>query len=164
MSCEKPVKKSGYVIDTNVLLVASGKANHVTDGCVDNATKFLIGVKQSKSMTHLDSAGEILSEYLKKNQPFKNRKPGDEFLRYLINSSGDQRLVNRVELEKDETSNYLNFPSDPALTGFDEDDKKFIAVAIASNVDPEIVDAADSDWRDFEEALQRHITLKFLCK
>ncbi len=164
MSHEKPVKKSGYVIDTNVLLVASGKANHVGDECVNNATKFLIGVKQSKSAIYLDLAGEILSEYRKKNKPFENRKPGNEFLRYLINSMGNPRLVSLVELEKDEAGNYVDFPSNPALRGFDEDDKKFVAVAIASKADPEIADAADSDWKNFEKNLQRQVKLKFLCK
>jgi hypothetical protein len=162
---KKITKKSGYVVDTNVLCVASGKADHAEDECVENAVRFLFKIQESKSVVYLDEVGEIFSEYKKKNQPLgKNGKPGDQFLSYLIQSMGNKNLVKWVEANKDEEGNYSDFPLEEGLKKFDKSDRKFVAVAIASNKNPEILNAVDSDWKDFEAALKKYVKLKFLCK
>jgi len=50
---------------------------------------------------------------------------------------------------------FSEFPDNPELEGFDHSDRKFVAVAIASRVYPDIYNATDSDWYNFQEALER---------
>ena len=74
-------------------------------------------------------------------------------------------LVDFVRVEKDEQENHIDFPADPDLRKFDNDDRKFVAVAIASNREPEIVNAGDSrSWGNYKNSLQKYVKLKFLCK
>lgn len=51
------------------------------------------------------------------------------------------------------------------LENFDLTDRKFVAVALASGVDPPINNASDTDWWEFRDALARHrVTINFLCQ
>ena len=53
---------------------------------------------------------------------------------------------------------------DPALSSFDRDDRKFVAVAFASGTSPDIVNATDTDWWPPRYALQEQgIRVRFLC-
>lgn len=59
---------------------------------------------------------------------------------------------------------FENFPDDPELDDFDQDDRKFVAVALASGTNPEILNATDTDWWHYLEPLQQHgINIDFLC-
>ena len=59
---------------------------------------------------------------------------------------------------------FEEFPGAPSLAGFDMDDRKFVAVALASGTGPEILNASDTDWWDFREPLERHgVRVNFLC-
>jgi hypothetical protein len=108
-------KKLGYVIDTNVLCVASGMADHVENTCIINSVKFLQKTKTDAHIVYLDEAGEILSEYKNKNKPLgRNGKIGDQFLLYLIQNMGNKNLVKQVKIIKNE-ENYLDFPLDEDL-------------------------------------------------
>ena len=67
-------------------------------------------------------------------------------------------LVDGLEIEFDE------FPDDPALKRFDEDDRKFIAVARAHPDKPPILQAVDSKWLNFRDALhQKGVRVEDLC-
>ncbi|HSU82609.1 MAG TPA: hypothetical protein VLR69_09330, partial [Thermoanaerobaculia bacterium] len=53
---------------------------------------------------------------------------------------------------------------DPDLAAFDPSDRKFVAVAVASGEQPEILNASDTDWWHHREALSRHgVEVRFLC-
>jgi hypothetical protein len=59
---------------------------------------------------------------------------------------------------------FAEFPDDLALLAFAPSDKKFVAVALASRTNPPILNATDSDWRLFEQALQKHgVQVEQLC-
>ncbi len=59
---------------------------------------------------------------------------------------------------------YVDFPDDPDLAGFDLNDRKFVAVALASKLDPEILNASDTDWWIHRESLERNrVRIRFLC-
>ncbi len=61
--------------------------------------------------------------------------------------------------------NFEEFPDDPALTDFDDDDRKFIAVAYAHPDNPPILQAVDGKWRDFLDALhQNGVRVEYLCE
>ena len=52
----------------------------------------------------------------------------------------------------------------PSSPEFDRDDRKFVAVALASGTSPPIVNASDRDWWEHREVLQVHgIEILFLC-
>jgi hypothetical protein len=56
------------------------------------------------------------------------------------------------------------FPDDPDLAAFDPADRKFVALALASDSHPSILNAVDSDWWHFREALRRAgVEVMFLC-
>ena len=58
----------------------------------------------------------------------------------------------------------LEFPDDPALTGFDSSDRKFVAVAVASEIQPALLNATDTDWWEYRVELERHgVNVHFLC-
>ena len=62
-------------------------------------------------------------------------------------------------------SEFEEFPNDPALDGFDPDDRKFITVAVAHLEKPPILPAVDSQWWDFRDALRENgVTVEFICK
>ena len=51
------------------------------------------------------------------------------------------------------------------LEGFDPDDRKFIAVACAHPEKPPILQAVDSQWLDFRDALRENgVTVAFICE
>ena len=76
-------------------------------------------------------------------------------------------MVRRVSITRDEANDtFAEFPSDPSLTSFDHDDRKFVAVAIAAGTKrrPPILDASDSDYSHYREALERHgVVVEELC-
>jgi hypothetical protein len=50
------------------------------------------------------------------------------------------------------------------LADFDAPDRKFVAVAAAHADRPPILQAADSKWLDWQDALKEHgITVELLC-
>ena len=60
---------------------------------------------------------------------------------------------------------FEEFPDDPALNDFDPDDRKFIAVAAAHPERPPILQAVDSQWWDFRNALSRNgVIVEFICE
>lgn len=80
----------------------------------------------------------------------------------LIGESDSVRTVAIHPIQSGES--FAEFPADANLAGFDRADRKFVAVALASGDSPPIVNATDSDWWLFREALQRHgVQVEFLC-
>jgi hypothetical protein len=60
--------------------------------------------------------------------------------------------------------NFLEFPVDRALKNFDRSDRKFVAVALAHPERPPILQAVDSKWWGFKDALNRNgVRVEFLC-
>ena len=59
---------------------------------------------------------------------------------------------------------YDEFPGYEGLRGFDADDRKFIAVANAHEKRPAVLQATDSEWWGYRDAL-RHVGVRveFLC-
>lgn len=82
---------------------------------------------------------------------------------------GSQHLANpqrceRVPIRRDATGRFEPFPDDPALDSLDPPDRKFVAVALASDSRPPILNAVDSDWWHAKEALERAgVQVRFLC-
>jgi len=50
------------------------------------------------------------------------------------------------------------------LARFDRSDRKFVAVALASQLNPNVLNATDTDWWHYRECLAKHgVRVVFLC-
>ncbi|RUP28440.1 MAG: hypothetical protein EKK45_12535 [Curvibacter sp.] len=150
------------VIDTNVLLVANGQHDDVSEDCVAECVKRLRAI-QTIGVVVIDDAYRILGEYQNKTSLNPPRGVGDVFLKWLLRQTGSQQ-VEQVAIHETADNCFLEFP-DPALEPlFDAPDRKFAAVAHAHEEKPEIWQAADCKWLDWWPALRaKGIEVDFLC-
>ena len=113
----------------------------------------------------LDNGWIILGEYLRNLRSTGEPGAGDSFLRWILMNKDDRcDLVSITPVDGSENE-FEEFPNDLALDGFDPDDRKFIAVACAHPEKPPILQAVDSQWRDFRAALRRNgIIVEFICE
>jgi hypothetical protein len=147
------------VVDTNVGIVANGKDTNATMACRLAALDALASILNQGSIV-VDMAGEMQEEYRKYFSPSGQPGVGDRFFQtVLMNFAG---RVERVELEKGADGAFVDFPADGDLVGFDFSDRKFAAAARKLNVP--VLNAVDSDWLDYYEALLRNgIAVDFVC-
>ena len=69
-----------------------------------------------------------------------------------------------VSLTPDSVRTFAEFPADPRLAGFHDDDRKFVAVSVRHPGRPPILQALDSEWWGHREALDDNgVTVDFLC-
>ena len=141
------------VVDTNVAVVANGRITHADPECqlaCITTLKALI----KRGTTVLDAGGLILAEYRGRLQSSGQPGTGDAFYKYLVDHQyNSSRCMIVVITSDDVTGEFDHFPDDPALVGFDNDDKKFVATAIASGVNCPVINAVDTGWRDYEGPL-----------
>ena len=89
---------------------------------------------------------------------------GDEFMYWLFQNQYNGEVCERVHITPHPERKFVEFPEDPALTGFDPNDRKYVAVALASTNRPEILNAVDSDWYHFNSELSAAgLRIKQLC-
>lgn len=159
---------SAIVIDTNVLLVADGQANHMSPACTTECVNRLEKARASELVV-LDVQRIILDEYGNKLNPSK-RPPsaGSAFFKWLLENQCNPRHTSNVNLTPldRERTRFTEFPPDSALeAAFDKSDRKFVAAANAHPDEPPILEATDSKWLGWEAALKRHgIQLEVLCR
>lgn len=91
--------------------------------------------------------------------------PGDRFLQWLWRNQADERHCRKVAITPNDERGFDEFPDDPSLNGFDMDDRKFAAVAIAAGSSPKILNAADRrSWWEYRDELRQHgVEVDFLC-
>lgn len=159
---------SAVVIDTNVLLVADGKAGQMTSLCAAQCAHRLEAVRTG-GIVVLDQSWLILNEYQNKlNASGRPPTPGNLFLEWLLSNRCNSARVAHVVITPTnaEKTEFVEFPPDSALvSSFDPADRKFVAVAYAHHDKPPIVECADSKWLGWEAALLRHgIRLEVLCR
>jgi hypothetical protein len=159
------MKKASVVVDTNVALAADGKANQANRQCVLRCMQELVAIRNGRQML-LDDKGLILQEYLKQRPYGFPQSTGDAFLVWIFDNQANcahVRIVPVTPLNGDPRG-FAEFPEDAELMAFDEDDRKFVAVALASGNAPPILNATDTDWRIHQDALARNgVRVEFLC-
>lgn len=151
-----------HVIDTNVLSVANGAHTAAGPACKIKCVAFLVEVKQ-RGVVILDDARLILREYERNVQRGGQPRTGYQFYKWLRDTHARQKKV-VIHRKHGDQEDYIEFPSEPDLTGFDPADRKFVAVALASQHAPPIANATDRDWVTYYHALRRHgVAVHFLC-
>lgn len=152
------------IVDTNVILVANGQHQDVSPGCIARCTMKLQSIMQRERIA-LDDSFRILSEYQNKTQPKRGNRPGDAFVKWALRNNANLTKCDLVPLQEHPVRGFESFPDDDNLANFDEPDRKFVAVAAAHPTHPQILQAADSKWLDWEPALKRHgVEVDFVCR
>lgn len=153
------------VVDTNVPIVANGRADSANGGGIPSAAcrlaavNFLDGLLES-GQVFLDLAGEIQAEYRRYLNPAGQPGVGDRFYQELLRR-GPPR-VQYIELPKASDGSYEDYPKDRDLASFDPSDRKFVALSLRAKAP--VVVATDSDWVHHKAALTRNsVIIIFLC-
>jgi hypothetical protein len=157
-------RRTAVVVDTNVTVIANGKEN-VPLACSAACATALHDITKSAVLA-IDEGGLIFNEY-KGYLSFAGQPgAGDYFFKWLADNCYRPERVARVRLEPDakRPDEFAAFPADPELVAFDRSDRKFVAVALTHSERPPILNAVDSDWWDFREALKANgVAVQFLC-
>ena len=154
------------IVDTNVAWVARGHSEQASEDCVATCVERLEQINNDEMKLALDRERRIIDEYQALEQTGRFNI-GYQFYKWVeMNWTNPERcdLVEITPVDGLEI-NFEEFPDDPALTDFDDDDRKFIAVAYAHPDNPPILQAVDGKWRDFLDALhQNGVTVEYLCE
>lgn len=156
---------SFFVVDTNVPVVANGKTEHADPSCVITCINTLDDIREH-GIVILDDTMFILQEYMGNLSMSGQPGAGDIFMKWIWNVQADNRHCKLVRITPDETDSTIfdEFPKDARLINFDRSDRKFVAVALASGDNPEVLNAVDSDWANHFIALnEAGLNIKFLC-
>jgi len=152
------------VVDTNVPIAANQRAS-VSYTCALSCVTALHRIMKEGRVA-IDDGGRILREY--RNQLSGSGQPGvgDGFLKWLYTFQGhaDRCAWVSITPRANDPENFMEFPDHPHLKKFDPRDRKFVAVSAAHSERPPILQAADSKWWGWKEALREcKIEVCFLC-
>lgn len=151
------------VVDTNVPLVANGKAEQADLACEDACITKLIQI-QAEQRTLLDDKMSIMDEYRRNLSHSGQPGVGDAFFKWLWENQANEQHCRIVPLTIHSGRGFVEFPDDARLSSFDLADRKFAAVALASGTGPQVLNASDTDWWHNRRALAAHgIQIVFLC-
>ncbi len=157
--------RSAVVIDTNVLVVANRRNDQAGASCV-LACVDALETAQKRQVVCIDSGRRCFDEYFRNAHRSGEPGLGDAFIKWLWERQANPRCCEKVDItpKPGDADNFVEFPDDPELSGFDRSDRKFVAVARGSQNQPTILNATDTDWWHFNSALGRHgIRVQFLC-
>lgn len=168
---------NAVIIDTNVMVVANGKAAapQATEECVTLCRARLTEILRGSERILLDDKKRIIQEY-KNNLNEKGRGFGDRFWQELVrriwNPKDYPKKVIRARITplRGNGTDFEEFPNDDAsLKDFHKKDRKFVAVALAYQHDSgqrsPILKAEDSGWEEFRDALTTHgVPVDSICE
>lgn len=148
------------VVDTNVGVVA----NLQSEASSECALACVQALRELTENGHLlmDDGDLIFSEYRRHLSMSGQPGMGDAFIRWVHDHLHNAERCTRVRITPDDAS-FREFPAGQALEQFDDDDRKFVAVA-ACHDDAEILVALDRGWLRFQTALAGvGIAVRHLC-
>ncbi|MXW21353.1 MAG: hypothetical protein F4Z95_11155 [Gammaproteobacteria bacterium] len=159
---------SKCVVDTNVPKVAnlatqSDPESDFPETCVEACVDAVGHVVRTRGLI-LDAGNEIYDEYMG-NLAAWSQQPGvgDIFMKWVHDRRGSLNASQKVSITRNGDS-YDEFPHHDGLENFDISDRKFVAVSNAHPEKPAILQATDSKWWGWKEALKEcGIEVAFLC-
>lgn len=155
------------LVDTNVpktanLATQPDPDSDVSDACVLACIKAVEHVIKKRSLI-IDAGDEIFDEYRQQLSMRGQPGVGDIFMKWVHDNRWSLHDSQRVTITKNGDS-YDEFPAYDGLNEFDKSDRKFVAVANAHTNKPAILQATDSKWWGWKDALAEvGITIQFLC-
>lgn len=153
---------TAFIVDTNVPVTANRQSN-ASEECIKACAETLLEAREG--IIVLDDKFRILREYLRNRNP-SAPGAGDEFILWALNNRANPERCEIVQLtpKNGSENDFEEFPTDPDLAKFDPSDRKFVAVALASANQPEVLNATDTDWWHYREPLERNgVNIRFLC-
>jgi len=154
------------VVDTNVAVVANGRSKQALPNCVLSYVQRLQRIKEETDTLVLDDQRRIIREYQDNLRSEGQPGIGDAFLKWVLTNWKNSKRCELITLTQvgDDETDFQEFPSDLTLRSFDRSDRKFVAVALAHARHPSILQAVDSKWWGFKDALSRNgVNVEFLC-
>ena len=159
------------IVDTNVIAIANREGEHASLECIERCQQRLGQVLSSREKVVVDDRWRILGEYSRYVDTGARKWLGDIFVKTLLQNLNNPAICEMVHITPlaGNGTDFAEFPTDAALSTFDPDDRKFIAVACAyrqtSGQAATILLAIDSGWLDFVDALAVHgVAIDFLCE
>lgn len=155
------------ILDTNVPKIANLAVNPSTIpdnmiSCVSACIDAVEHVVKNGGLV-IDADNEIYTEYRKQLALRGQPGIGDRFMKWVHDNRGFFPDSDRVRITKN-GNDYDEFPKHAGLNDFDYSDRKFVAVANAHRDKPPILQATDSKWWGWKDALADvGITVNFLC-
>jgi hypothetical protein len=156
------------IVDTNVPATANLAVDPVSIdadklACVLACVEAIEDVVNRGGLV-IDAGDEIFDEYRANLSMAGQPGVGDRFLKWVHDHRWGFPDQDRVMIAQDGNS-YEEFPDHPGLADFDLSDRKFVAVANAHPDKPPILEATDSKWWGWKQALaEAGITVNFLCE
>ena len=157
------VVRTPLIVDTNVLIAANNMDPEwkvIASECANR----LNGITNSGRLC-IDSLGLILSEY-GNNLPSRSRKGfGDMFYLWIARNRTNAELCEHVVITPLDDQRFEECPAlEPEIDKIiDPSDRKFLAVAHAHAKKPPILQATDSKWIGWKDALaQAGLTIDFV--
>ncbi len=156
-----------FLVDTNVPKTAN--LGHVPDNIPHELTDCVLACVEAiehvvkKGGLVIDANGEIFDEYRQQLSMSGQPGIGDHFMKWVHDNQWSLPASDRVAITKSGET-YDQFPSHDGLNNFDNSDRKFVAVANVHPAKPAILQATDSKWWGWKDALvEANITVCFLC-
>lgn len=155
------------LVDTNVpktanLATQPDPESDVPDACVLACIEAVEHVIKKRGLI-IDSGDEIFDEY--RGQLSMKGQPGvgDRFMKWVHDNRWSLHDSQRVRITRNGDS-FDEFPTHDDLNNFDTSDRKFVAVANAHSNKPPILQAIDSKWWGWKDAMaEMGITVQFIC-
>jgi hypothetical protein len=155
--------RAPVVVDTNVPIVANGRHANASCDCVLRCIDALENATRDWRVL-LDEGGLILDEYRRALLSDRQPSVGRAFFKWLWDNQANEVVCRKVAITHDSHRVFAEFPDNPELSRFDRSDRKFVAVALASQESAVEINASDTDWRDFLAPLRKcGVCVRFLC-
>ncbi len=156
------------VVDTNVATTANAQNAGAPADCVAACARALEHTMKSGHVyiDHGGGASAIVAEYRRNLSAKGQPGPGDAFLKWLLIHEWSDQRVTRVCITPKacDPEDYEELPAPSDGTVYDRSDRKFLAVAAAHPEHPAILQAFDSKWWGWREALSAAgVRIEFLC-
>jgi len=152
------------LVDTNVAVVANFQHENAQPDCVIASIDALSRAR--RQLVLVDDEQRFFNEY--RGQLSHSGQPGagDAFFKWLWDNQANPKRCRQIAITPLDASGteFAEFPSDRDLFGFDRADRKFVAVALASGLEPTVLNSSDTDWWNYREPLERNgVVIEFLC-
>ena len=155
------------VVDTNVAKVANGESPQASPSCVNICINRLEQIMRGETKLVIDADWIILDEYSRNLSESGKPGTGDRFLAWSLRNRTNSEQCEWVSVTPiaNLENEFEEFPKDSELANFDPDDLIFVAVAHEHPQKPPILQAVDSQWLDFRDALLQHgVRVQFICE
>jgi hypothetical protein len=150
------------VVDTTVLRAANDDTEGA-EACRAKASAALLAISEDGRVL-LDSLRLILNEYLRNARADGQPGVGDAFLKWLLTNITNDNYCRIVAVTGDTENGLQEFPADVALQNFDDDDRVFVATALAGDAS-ELVVGIDTDyWQYLEPLSAAGVPVRFVCE